>query len=112
MSASNRAMVQQSFNDGLNNHDLSVAMKLLADCIFHMPLVGDLSMPKTSFAVSQLNLHGRSDILQTLCLRSFSCCSVQFGKDFELGLRFKPRSLPFGISSWSFSAQPVHSRCV
>ena len=30
--------------------------------------------------------------------------SVQFGKDFELGLRFKPRFLPFGISSWSFNA--------
>ena len=42
MSASKRAMVQQLFNDGLNNHDLSVTMKLLADCIFHMPLVGDL----------------------------------------------------------------------
>ena len=76
-------MVQQSFNDGLNNHDLSVAMKLLADCIFHMPLVGDLSMPKTSFAVSQLNLHGRSDILQTLCLRSFSRCSVHFRQGFR-----------------------------
>ena len=27
---------------------------------------------------------------------SFSRCSVQFGKDFELGRRFKPRCLPFG----------------
>ena len=71
-----------------------------------------LSILKTSFALSQLNLHGRNDSLQTLCLRSFSRCSVQFGKDFELGLRFKPRSLPFGISSWSFSAQSVHTRCV
>src|SRR6516164_2541539 len=64
----------------------------------------NLSIPKTSFPLSQLNLHGRNDSLQTLCLRSFSRCSVQFGKDFELGLRFKPRSLPFGISSWSFNA--------
>ena len=71
-----------------------------------------LSILKTSFAMSQLNLHGRNDSLQTLCLRSFSRCSVQFGKGFELGPRFKPRSLPFGISSWSFSAQSVHIRCV
>jgi len=74
--------------------------------------IQQLSILKTSFALSQLNLHGRSDILQTLCLRSFSRCAVQFGKDFALGLRFKPRSLPFGISSWSFSAQSVHTRCV
>ena len=60
-----------------------------------------MSLPKTAFALSQLNLHGRNDSLQMLCLRSFSRCSVQFGKDFELALRFKRRSLPFGISSWS-----------
>jgi steroid delta-isomerase-like uncharacterized protein len=35
-------MVQYLFNDGLNHHDLSVVMELLADCVFHMPLVGDL----------------------------------------------------------------------
>jgi hypothetical protein len=80
------------------------------------PTPGDpvihLSLPKTAFVLRQLHLHGRNDSLQTLCLRSFSRCSAQFGKDFELGLRFKPRSLPFGISSWSFSAQHVHARCV
>ena len=38
------------------------------------------SIPKTSFALSQLNLHGRNEILQTPCLRSFSRRSVQFGK--------------------------------
>jgi len=71
-----------------------------------------VSILKTSLALSQLNLHGMSDSLQTLCFRSFSRCSVQFGKDFALGLQFKPSSLPFGISSWSFSAPPVHTRCV
>src|SRR6516162_9075232 len=39
----------------------------------------NLSIPKIAFALSQLNLHGRNDSLQTLCLRSFSRCSVQFG---------------------------------
>jgi len=71
-----------------------------------------LSILKTSFALSELNLLGRNVSLQTLCLRSFSRCSVHFGKDFELALRFKPRSLPFDISSWSFSARTVHTRCV
>ena len=42
MSASNRAVVQRWFDDGLNNHDFSVIMELCSDCIFHMPLVGDL----------------------------------------------------------------------
>ena len=42
MSATNRAVVQRLFNDGLNNHDLSVMMELCPDCILHMPLVGDL----------------------------------------------------------------------
>src|SRR5215469_14541580 len=49
------------------------------------------SILKTSFALSQLNLHGRNDSLQTLCLRSFSRCSLQFAKDFDLALRFKRR---------------------
>jgi len=41
MSAANRAMVQQLYVEQ-NNHDVSVMMELLNDCIFHMPLVGDL----------------------------------------------------------------------
>jgi len=48
---------------------------------------------KNFVRVSQLNLHNRNDSLQMLCLRSFSPCSVQFGKHFELALRSKPRCL-------------------
>ena len=42
-----------------------------------------VSILKTSFALSQLNLHSRNDILQTLCLRSFSRCSVQIRQGFR-----------------------------
>ena len=54
----------------------------------------DLSLSKNVFALSQLNLNGKNDSLQRLCLRSFSRCSVQFGKDFELGLRFSRDPCP------------------
>lgn len=42
MSASNRAIVQRLFNEGLNNRDFSVIAALFRDCIYHMPLVGEL----------------------------------------------------------------------
>ena len=42
MSASNKAAVQHLFNQGLNDHNLSLMMELLSDCTFHMPLVGEL----------------------------------------------------------------------
>jgi steroid delta-isomerase-like uncharacterized protein len=42
MSASNKAIVQRFFNEGLNNRDFSAFAELLGDCIYHMPLVGEL----------------------------------------------------------------------
>jgi steroid delta-isomerase-like uncharacterized protein len=42
MSASNRAIVQRLFSEGLNNHDVSVIAAVFGDCIYHMPLVGEL----------------------------------------------------------------------
>ena len=41
MSASNRAVVQQLFNE-LDNDDLASAMTRLSDCMYHSPLTGDL----------------------------------------------------------------------
>ena len=41
MSASNRAIVQQLFNE-LDNDDMASVMKRLSDCIYHSPLAGDL----------------------------------------------------------------------
>jgi hypothetical protein len=37
MSASNRAIVQRLFKEGLNNRDFSVLAPLFRDCIYHMP---------------------------------------------------------------------------
>lgn len=42
MSASNRAIVQRVFIDGLNNHNLSVMMELDSSAVCHFPLVGEL----------------------------------------------------------------------
>jgi|SRR5215469_3952217 len=42
MSASNRAIVQRLFNEGLNQRDASVLAQLYLDCVYHMPLVGEL----------------------------------------------------------------------
>jgi steroid delta-isomerase-like uncharacterized protein len=42
MSASNKAIVQRVFIDGLNNHDLSVMMELASSAVCHFPLVGEL----------------------------------------------------------------------
>ena len=42
MSASNRAAVQRLFIEGLNNRDFSVLTDLFRDCIYHMPLIGEL----------------------------------------------------------------------
>jgi steroid delta-isomerase-like uncharacterized protein len=42
MSASNRAIVQRLFNEGLNNRDFSVIAELFGDCIYHLPLIGEL----------------------------------------------------------------------
>src|ERR1017187_2211879 len=57
-----------------------------------------VSLPKTPFSLSQLNLNGDSCSLQATCSRSFSCCFLRFGKDSELGPSSKQRSLPSGIS--------------
>src|SRR5215471_2299775 len=43
MTASNRAIVDRSFHDGLNKRDLSVLKELYSDCIYHLPLIGELS---------------------------------------------------------------------
>jgi cytochrome c biogenesis protein CcdA len=77
-----------------------------------IPMFGLLSLPKTVFALSQLNLNGKNDSLQQAMFAIIFSLLRSIRKDFELGLRFKPRSLPFGISSWSFSARPVHTSCV
>jgi steroid delta-isomerase-like uncharacterized protein len=42
MSASNKAIVQRFFDEGLNNRDFSVFTELIGDCVYHMPLVGEL----------------------------------------------------------------------
>ena len=42
MSASNRAIVQRLFNEGLNKCDLHVLYELCVDCVYHLPLVGEL----------------------------------------------------------------------
>src|SRR5215472_12544534 len=42
MTASNRAIVDRSFHDGLNKRDLSVLKELYSDCTYHLPLVGEL----------------------------------------------------------------------
>ena len=42
MSASNTAIVQRLFTQGLNNQDLSVMRDLLRDSTYHLPLVGEL----------------------------------------------------------------------
>jgi steroid delta-isomerase-like uncharacterized protein len=42
MSASNRAIVQRVFIDGLNSHDVTVVMELYSDAVCHFPLVGEL----------------------------------------------------------------------
>ena len=43
MSASNRAIVLRSFEDGLNKRDMSVLSELYSDCVYHLPLVGELT---------------------------------------------------------------------
>jgi steroid delta-isomerase-like uncharacterized protein len=42
MSASNRAVVLRSLKDGLNRRNLSLMTELYSDCIYHLPLVGEL----------------------------------------------------------------------
>ena len=41
MTASNGALVQDLFQK-LNNHDLATFMELCSDCVYHLPLVGEL----------------------------------------------------------------------
>jgi steroid delta-isomerase-like uncharacterized protein len=41
MSAANRAVVQQLFLE-TNNHDFGAIMELYLNCVYHMPLVGEL----------------------------------------------------------------------
>lgn len=42
MSASNRAIVQSLFIEGLNNHDPSATMELYSNAICHFPFAGEL----------------------------------------------------------------------
>jgi steroid delta-isomerase-like uncharacterized protein len=42
MSASNQAMVQRLYIEGLNERDFRVIADLLRDCIYHLPVVGEL----------------------------------------------------------------------
>jgi hypothetical protein len=65
-----------------------------------------LSLPRTRFSLTQLNLNHRHDSLLRPCSRPFSCSSLRFGKDFEPAQRCRLRFLPCGISSW-FSEDPV-----
>jgi steroid delta-isomerase-like uncharacterized protein len=53
MSASNRAVVKHFFNKGLNERNVSVLAELLSDCVYHMPLVGELR----GEAVKQFHAH-------------------------------------------------------
>ena len=71
-----------------------------------LPLVADdpsstgvLSLLKTPFAMSQLNLARCSYSLPTTCSRSFSRFFLRFGKAFGVELRSKPRFSLFAISS-------------
>ena len=41
MSASNRALVQHFFHK-INEHDFAAMMELFSDCVYHLPLVGEL----------------------------------------------------------------------
>ena len=41
MTASNSAIVQELFQE-LNNHDLATIMALCSECVYHLPLVGEL----------------------------------------------------------------------
>ena len=41
MTASNGAIVQELFQE-INNHDLATIMDLCSECVYHLPLVGEL----------------------------------------------------------------------
>ncbi len=43
MTASNRALVEHLFNEVLNHEDLSVIIDEYCDCVYHLPLVGELT---------------------------------------------------------------------
>lgn len=62
-----------------------------------------LSLLKTPFLLSQLNLDGRRYSLQATCSRSLSLCFSRYDKVSGLEPRSTLRSSPFAISSWSFS---------
>jgi hypothetical protein len=61
MSASNKAIVQRFFEEGLNNRDFSVLTELVGDCIYHMPLVGELRGEALKWKCSDLRptAHGQ-----------------------------------------------------
>jgi steroid delta-isomerase-like uncharacterized protein len=41
MSAANKALVQHLFHE-MDNHDVGAMMELYSDCVYHLPLVGEL----------------------------------------------------------------------
>ena len=65
-----------------------------------------LSLLKTRFSLSRLNLNGSRDSLLTPCSRSFARSFLRFGKDFGPAQRCTLRFLPCDISSW-FSSDPA-----
>ena len=54
MSASNRAIVQNLFNE-IDNHDFAAMMELYSDSVYHMPLVGELRGAALSQFFAQLH---------------------------------------------------------
>ena len=80
----------------------------LAPGVPNSPMISvGLSVPKTPYLLSQLNLLDRLGRFRVSCPRSFSCCFLRFGKASEVGLRSKLRSSPSAINYWSCSVLPM-----
>jgi len=68
-----------------------------------------LSLLKTRYRLSRLNLYGESDSLLEICSQSFSRYSLHFAKDSTREQHSMRRSSHFAISSWSFSGQAARA---
>jgi len=63
------------------------------------PLLTEVSLLKTRFSLSQLNLNDGNDSLQMPCSRSSSRCSTRFGRVSGIEACSMQRSWLSGISS-------------